>query len=113
MPITVTFLEQAKQPPAQIAAQLAEFLSAARTSLHLAIYDFRLSDALAEPVVQALRSRAAAGVDARLVYDAGKPNASFPDAGTDPAPPGTADFIRRIGGQVQAKAITGGDPKMP
>jgi phosphatidylserine/phosphatidylglycerophosphate/cardiolipin synthase-like enzyme len=113
MPIDVTFLEQGKQPPAQIATLLADFLSKARSSLHLAIYDFRLSDALAAPVVQALRDRAKAGVEVRIAYDAGKPHATFPGSGADPAPPGTADFIRRLGDGIQSKAITGGDPQIP
>ena len=113
MAISVTFLEQDKQTPAQVAGQLAEFLNAAKTSLHIAIYDFRLSDLTAGAVVGALRSRAAAGVDARIVYDAGKPNAEFPGSGADPAPPGTANFVRAIGDKVQSKAITGGDPQMP
>jgi phosphatidylserine/phosphatidylglycerophosphate/cardiolipin synthase-like enzyme len=111
--IAVTFLEQGKQTPAQIAAQLAEFVSAARSSLHIAIYDFRLSNAVAEPVVRALRERAAAGVEVRIVYDAGKPHADFAATGTDPAPPGTADFVRRLGDGIQSKPITGGDPRMP
>ncbi len=111
--IAITFLEQDRQQPAQIAALLTDFLSAARTSLHIAIYDLRLNDATAAPVVKALRERAAAGVDVRIAYDAGKPNAQFPAAGTDPAPPGTADFVRRIGDGVQGKPITGGDPQMP
>ena len=109
--IAVTFLEQDRQKPEQIAALLADFLSAARTSLHLAIYDFRLSDALAAPVVDALRQRAAAGVEVRIVYDAGKPQTAA--AGVDPAPLGTADFVRRLGDGIASKAITGGDPKMP
>ncbi len=113
MAINVTFLEQAKQRPEQIAGLLVEFLSKATSSLHVAIYDFRLSDAVAAPILSALQSRVAAGVDVRIVFDAGKPTASFPDSGTDPAPPGTADFVRRIGGNVQGKAITGGDPRMP
>jgi phosphatidylserine/phosphatidylglycerophosphate/cardiolipin synthase-like enzyme len=113
MGFTVTFLEQKGQASAAIAAALADFLAAARTSLHLAIYDCRLSDALAAPVLQALRTRAAAGVEVRIVYDAGKPGVSFPQVGADPAPPGTADFMKKIGGGVQTKAITGGDPRMP
>jgi phosphatidylserine/phosphatidylglycerophosphate/cardiolipin synthase-like enzyme len=113
MSIDVTFLEQGRQPPAQIAALLADFLGKARTSLHLAIYDFRLGDALAEPVVRALRDRARAGVEVKIAYDAGKPNAAFPGSGADPAPPGTADFIRRIGDGVASRPITGGDPHMP
>jgi phosphatidylserine/phosphatidylglycerophosphate/cardiolipin synthase-like enzyme len=113
MAIDVTFLEQGGQPAAQIPALLADFLSAARSTLHLAVYDFRLSDAVAEPVVRALRERAAAGVEVRIAYDAGKPHADFTTAGTDPAPPGTADFIARLGTGIQSKPITGGDPRMP
>jgi len=111
--IAVTFLEQDRQKPEQIATLLAEFLSAARSSLHLAIYDFRLSDALAAPVVQALRERAAEGVEVRIAYDAGKPNAAFPGAGADPAPPGTADFVRRLDRGIGSRPITGGDSQMP
>jgi phosphatidylserine/phosphatidylglycerophosphate/cardiolipin synthase-like enzyme len=113
MTIALIFLEQGKQPPATIAGRLADFLAAARSSLHLAIYDFRLSDPLAAPVVQALRQRAAARVDVRIVYDAGKPKDNVPRSGGDPAPPGTADFIRRIGNGIQSRAITGGDPQQP
>jgi phosphatidylserine/phosphatidylglycerophosphate/cardiolipin synthase-like enzyme len=113
MAVAVTFLEQDKQAPAQIAGQLAEFLNAAKTSLHIAIYDFRLSDVTAGAVVNALRSRAAAGVDVRIVYDAGKLQVGFPESGADPAPPGTADFVHRIGDKVQSTRITGGDPKIP
>src|SRR5262245_36334692 len=112
MAIDVTFLEEGAQTPAQIAAQLAEFIAAARISLHIAIYDFRLSDPVAEPVVRALRDRAAAGVEIRIAYDAGKPHADFPAAGTDPAPPGTADFVGKLVG-CPSKPITGGDPQMP
>ena len=113
MAVAVTFLEQGKQAPAQIAGQLAEFLNTAKTSLHMAIYDFRLSEVTAGDVVNALRSRAAAGVDVRIIYDAGKLQAAFPESGADPAPPGTADFVHRIGDKVQSKRITGGDPNMP
>ncbi len=111
--IGVTFLEQEGQKAAAVAAQLAEFLAGARSSLHIAIYDFRLGDALAGPVVQALRQRAAAGVEVRIAYDAGKPHPNLPGSGGDPAPPGTAAFIHRIGAGVQAKPISGGDPHQP
>jgi phosphatidylserine/phosphatidylglycerophosphate/cardiolipin synthase-like enzyme len=111
--IEVTFLEQDCQKPADIAGLLAEFLAGARASLHLAIYDCRLSDGLAQPVVRALRERAVAGVEVLVAYDAGKRAVSFPHAGADPAPPGTADFFRRIGNSIQAKPITGGDPRLP
>jgi phosphatidylserine/phosphatidylglycerophosphate/cardiolipin synthase-like enzyme len=113
MSITLTFLEQGKQDPATVAGRLADFLAAARSSLHLAIYDFRLGDALAAPVVRALRDRAAAGVEIRIAYDAGKPQGTVPRAGGDPAPPGTGSFVRALGNGIEAKPITGGDPEQP
>ena len=45
MAIVTTFLEEGKQSPDDVAGRLAQFLSAARTSLHVAIYDCRLTDA--------------------------------------------------------------------
>jgi phosphatidylserine/phosphatidylglycerophosphate/cardiolipin synthase-like enzyme len=111
--IDVTFLEQGGQPAPQVAALLAEFIAAAHSSLHLAIYDFRLEEASAGPVVSALRQRAAAGVEVRIAFDAGKPHADFPGSGADPAPPGTVDFVRRLGDSIQTRPITGGDQRLP
>jgi phosphatidylserine/phosphatidylglycerophosphate/cardiolipin synthase-like enzyme len=113
MAITVTFLEQGGQPPSEVAALLSDFFRAARSSLHLAIYDFRLSDPLAAPLIEALRDRVSAGVEVRIAYDAGKPLVRFPQARADPAPPGTARFVNRLGSGILAKAITGGDPHLP
>jgi phosphatidylserine/phosphatidylglycerophosphate/cardiolipin synthase-like enzyme len=107
MVIEAIFLEEGKQSPGEIAGILADFLGAARTSLHLAIYDCRLSEASTMPVLSALRERAAAGVDVRIVFDAGKP-ADPTAVGADPAPPGTADCIKEIGGNVKSRPITGG-----
>src|SRR5947209_3598097 len=111
--ITATFLEQDRQPASQTAELLAEFLHAARASLHLAVYDFRLADDTAVPVLAALRERAAAGVDVHIVYDAGKPHAKFPDARADPAPPGTAAFVKALGAGIPTHPISGGDPHQP
>ncbi|WP_211767188.1 phospholipase D-like domain-containing protein [Kutzneria sp. CA-103260] len=84
--------------PSRIAAQLAAFVGAARTSVHIAIYDFRLGDALAKPVVSALTEAAANGVDVRIAYDASKPATGFATLGADPAPPGTAQWLHsRLG----------------
>lgn len=112
-PVVVTFLEQGGQSAADVGGRLAEFLSAARSSLHVAVYDCRLGDAVAGPVVGALRERAAAGVDVRLVYDAGKQSVRPGDAGADPAPPGTAQFMKRLPAGIGRRAITGGDPRLP
>jgi phosphatidylserine/phosphatidylglycerophosphate/cardiolipin synthase-like enzyme len=113
MTIDVNFLEQGGQPPAQVAALLVEFLSAARTSLHLAIYDFHLSPVLGEPVIKALLQQAAKGVEIRIVFDAGKPGFAQPEAGADPASGKTAEFLHQLTGHVQAKAISGGHNHMP
>jgi phosphatidylserine/phosphatidylglycerophosphate/cardiolipin synthase-like enzyme len=112
-PINVTFLQQDGQTAEQIAALLAEFIAGARKSLHIAMYDFRLSDGVAATVARVLQDRVAAGVDVRIAYDAGKPNAHFPAAGCDPAPPGTAKFVKGLGPAIASKPITGGDPRMP
>jgi phosphatidylserine/phosphatidylglycerophosphate/cardiolipin synthase-like enzyme len=85
--------------PRTVAAALADFIAAATTSLELAIYDFRLTDALAPTVVGALTDAAHRGVQVRIGYDAGKPE----DAGTldfallaaDPAPVGTAEWVQQ------------------
>ena len=43
MGIDVTFLRDGEKGQAvKVAAQLAEFINAAKSSLHIAIYDFRL-----------------------------------------------------------------------
>jgi phosphatidylserine/phosphatidylglycerophosphate/cardiolipin synthase-like enzyme len=112
MSIAVTFLEQGKQSAADIGALLAEFLAGARSSLHVAIYDCRLSDEVSAPILKVLGERAAAGVDVRIVYDSGKP-ANPMAAGADPAPPGTAAFMKRIVGKIGTKAITGGHARNP
>jgi phosphatidylserine/phosphatidylglycerophosphate/cardiolipin synthase-like enzyme len=113
MAIAVTFLEQGRQQPAEVAGRLADFLAGARKSLHLAVYDFRLSDPVAAPVLHTLRERAAAGVDVRLAFDAGKPGTTPSPTRGDPAPPGTGDFIARLGAGIQSRPITGGDPQQP
>ena len=64
MPIAVTFLEQDRQRPEDIAALLADFLSAAKTSLSIAVYNFRLSGRAADLVVNALRLAGCGGRDA-------------------------------------------------
>ncbi len=113
MAVTVQFLEQGGQPASAVANRLADFLGRATHSLDIAIYDFRLSSAVAEPVRRVLGQRVQAGVRIRVVYDAGKRTVPFQEAGADPAPPGTADFVASLGPGVQSRPITGGDPRMP
>ena len=83
--------------PGRVAGLLADFVSAARSTLDLAIYDFRLDPPLVEPIVAALAGAAVRGVQVRIAYDAGKPNAqttvAFARAGADPAPVGTQQWL--------------------
>ncbi len=81
---------------------LAGFISAATTSLDIAIYDFRLLDgALTDQIVHAVQTAAGSGVNIRLAYDrtqaAGAILKEFADAGGDPAPTGTHTFIATAG----------------
>src|SRR5436305_1105386 len=80
-----------------VAAALADYVSRATTSVHVAIYDFRLGAALAGPVVTAFTAAAARGVDVRIAYDHGKPAPqtalAFAAAGADPAPVGTDAWL--------------------
>lgn len=102
-------------PPDQaeaVAERFAGFVAAARFSLDLAIYDFRLSPGLAKPVVTALTEAADRGVRVRLAYDAGKPAAAtqqtFALLAADPAPVGTAEWVREhfTGSPVLTRPIT-------
>jgi len=111
--VAVSFLEQDRQQPQDVAALLVDFLVAARSSLDLAIYDFRLSPPAADLIIEALRGRARAGVAVRIAYDGGKPGVAPSPTRGDPAPPGTADFMARLGAAVQARPITGGDQHQP
>jgi phosphatidylserine/phosphatidylglycerophosphate/cardiolipin synthase-like enzyme len=111
MAIDVTFLKQHSPPqsPEQVAQLLADFLGAARASLHFAIYDFRLyQPSLGRPVLDALRGRAAAGVEVRIAFDAG--HADPGQVGADPAPDGTEVFLRQNFGPdsgVEIKPVFG------
>jgi phosphatidylserine/phosphatidylglycerophosphate/cardiolipin synthase-like enzyme len=115
--IDVTFLRDIQHggPADQaqtVAQQFAAFVGAATRSLDVAIYDFRLSDALASVVVGALTAAAGRGVTVRIAYDAGKPTtstaAAFTKLQADPAPPGTAQWVTGhfAGTPVQTMAIT-------
>ena len=102
-PISATFLRDTRHggdpdQPTRVAAALAEFIGAASTSVDIAIYDFRLSDEVGASVVQALTDAAQRGVSVRIGYDRGKPAdataADFAALQADPAPIGTADWVR-------------------
>lgn len=126
MAINLTFLKDGEPGQAtKVANQLAEFISAAKSSLHIAIYDFRLKDPKThEPVINALTERANAGVEVKIAYYAGKqekhPRKSekpavvemdmdqFVDVGGDPAPADIGDFLSNPPDNIQVKGIFGG-----
>ena len=118
-PIDITFLRDtrhggAQAQPTEIASRLADFVEAATHSIDIAIYDFRLTDSLAGPVVSALIAAADRGVVVRIGYDEGKPAAGtatdFAALGADPAPIGTAQWVTEhfAGTAVQIKGIAAG-----
>ncbi len=119
MAITVTFLRDKGQLPdqaARIARQLADFIRAARQSLRLAAYDFTLEDAaLAGPVRDALRDRAAAGVDVRLIYYHKKDTFDPHNRGATTVPSGTETFLEGLtdGTRIQLRPVRGDDPRNP
>jgi phosphatidylserine/phosphatidylglycerophosphate/cardiolipin synthase-like enzyme len=97
---------------------LASFVASAKQSIDIAIYDFRLSEALAAPVVGALISAAASGVAVRIGFDHGKSAdatpLTFASIQADPAPPGTLDWVTShfAGTPVQIKPIDAGSQLM-
>src|SRR6478735_9291848 len=102
--------------PGRVAGLLAGFLDAARRSVDIAVYDFRLDSPLDAPVVDAINAAARRGVAVRIAYDASKPDAqttvAFAAVGADPAPVGTADWLRERFGDssvvLKPIATTGG-----
>jgi phosphatidylserine/phosphatidylglycerophosphate/cardiolipin synthase-like enzyme len=73
---------------AEIGDMVANFIKAARSSIHMAIYDFRLEGAAATAVIGALDNSARAGRDVRIAYFEAprQPTpASFALLGSDPA----------------------------
>ncbi|WP_137816961.1 phospholipase D-like domain-containing protein [Gandjariella thermophila] len=122
-PMDVTFLRDIKHggpadQPTAVAAELAAFVDAAQSALLVAIYDFRLSDTLAAPVVAALTGAARRGVRVRIAYDAGKPStqrvAAFAALGADPAPVGTQQWLQQQFAHtgVELKAIAAPSGKL-
>src|SRR3984893_15025586 len=99
-----------------VASWIARFIGEAKSTLDIAIYDFRLHDEPATIVSDALRSQARKGVRTRIVYD----HATDPDPGpevvstvapshleADQKPPGTDSFVRSFADVAQVKGITG------
>ena len=67
--LEVTTLADGGQKPLEIAHQIAEFVSDARTSLDFAHYDFHLSGETASVVGEAIKEAAARGVAIRFLYN--------------------------------------------
>ena len=98
--IEVTFLQQQGLDPftatpertAQIrdvATRLGHFIGEAKSTIDIAIYDFRLRDEAATIVADGLRSQARKGVRTRIAYD----SATNPDADAIPtAAPSQIEF---------------------
>jgi phosphatidylserine/phosphatidylglycerophosphate/cardiolipin synthase-like enzyme len=117
--IDVTFLRDLdngghKEQPQQVASQLTKFINGAKSSLHIAIYDFRLtSSELSTPVIKALKNKAEAGVKVKIAFDHGKPDTKtlepFLELGADPAPKGTKAFLEQVfqDSKVQIESIAG------
>jgi phosphatidylserine/phosphatidylglycerophosphate/cardiolipin synthase-like enzyme len=95
--LSVFFLAEGEQPAASVMARLTTFISAAKQSLDIAVYDMRFSESLRGQLVAALRERANAGVRIRFCYDGDKPVEPNVAAGQDPAPAGTSAFVQSLG----------------
>jgi phosphatidylserine/phosphatidylglycerophosphate/cardiolipin synthase-like enzyme len=124
MGIDVTFLKDGEKGQSKkVAADLVKFINEAKSSLHIAIYDFRLKEELAQSVVEALNDKGSQ-IEVQVAFYAGrsqdrsqggkKPAAEMEDidffiaTGGDPAPSGTQDFLTKsLKKDVQIKGITG------
>lgn len=110
-PFTAT--PEREQQIVEVATRIASFIGAARSSLDIAIYDFRLAGQAAAIVTAALRQRASDNVAIRIIYDATtEPNgnaAAMPPAHleADRKAPGTETFVRSFADIAQIRAVTG------
>jgi phosphatidylserine/phosphatidylglycerophosphate/cardiolipin synthase-like enzyme len=98
----------------EVASRIARFISEARGTLDIAIYDFRLHDEAAAIITGALRERAANNVVIRIIYDATTepdgdvvPTASPAHLEADKKMPGTETFVRSFADIAQIKGVTG------
>jgi phosphatidylserine/phosphatidylglycerophosphate/cardiolipin synthase-like enzyme len=76
--IEVHTLEPGSQTALEMATRVAGFLSEARRSLDLALYDVRLPDEPGDIVADALRAAAGRGVAVRIAYNADHDERVFP-----------------------------------
>jgi phosphatidylserine/phosphatidylglycerophosphate/cardiolipin synthase-like enzyme len=112
MAINVILLQekgQSKDQATHVAKQLAEFIRAAKRSIHIAAYHFALKDPhLVKPVQEALKDRADANVEIRIgYYFEHKFNPRDFGAGTQPT--GTEAFLGTVteGTDIELKPIRG------
>jgi phosphatidylserine/phosphatidylglycerophosphate/cardiolipin synthase-like enzyme len=123
--IEVTFLQQQGRDPytvtpervvqvRDVASRTADFINQAKSTIDIAIYDFRLRDEAATIVAEGLRSQARKGVQIRIAYDhATDPGAdALPGAApahleSDQKSLGTDSFVRSFADVAQVKSITG------
>jgi phosphatidylserine/phosphatidylglycerophosphate/cardiolipin synthase-like enzyme len=92
-----------------IAQQFADFIAPARSTLDIAIYDFRLDPPQGATVIAALNAAAARGVVVRVAYF-DQPTASAATeraSGGDPTPGMDAANLAALAPAVQRKAIAG------
>jgi len=100
-PIELVLLTDGGQRPADIARGVAGFLSKARTSLDLALYDVRFETDAGALVLAALLGAVQRGVDVRLLY-----NVAHPGPIPVPPPPESApDAIEAL--PVATRGIAG------
>jgi phosphatidylserine/phosphatidylglycerophosphate/cardiolipin synthase-like enzyme len=97
----VTTLTDGGQQPVEIAQALHDFLAGARTSLDLALYDFKLEPGTEELVVDTIEEAGRRGVAVRIAYNADY-RAPIP---VPPPPESTPEDIERL--SVPTKPIAG------
>jgi phosphatidylserine/phosphatidylglycerophosphate/cardiolipin synthase-like enzyme len=98
----------------EVASRIARFISEARSTLDIAIYDFRLHDEAAAIITDALRERAKDKVTIRIIYDTNTepdsdivPAASPVHLEADKKAPGTETFVSSFADIAQIKGVTG------
>ena len=100
-PIEIRTLTDGGQRPADVARGIAGFLSLARTSLDLALYDVRFETDAGALVLASLLAAAQRGVEVRLLYNVAHPG-PIP---VPPPPEATPDAIEAL--QVATRGIAG------
>ena len=98
----------------EVATRIARFISEARSTLDIAIYDFRLRDEAATIISDSLRERARNKVVIRIIYDVTTepdgdiaPATSSAHLEADKKAPGTETFVRSFADVAQIKGVTG------